>query len=49
MNDNEIFKNALRKIEEDSRFKSTCCCQPTITGPTGPTGPAGRSTGPTGI
>lgn len=55
MNNNEIIKKALRKIEEDSRFKPTCCCVPPtptgITGPTGPTGPQGEigPTGPTGI
>jgi len=59
MNNNEIFENALRKIEEDSRFKPTCCCppmsptSPSITGPTGPTGATGPQgeigpTGPTG-
>jgi len=54
MNNNEIIKKALRKIEEDSRFKPTCCCVPPtptgptgITGPTGPTGPQGEI-GPTG-
>lgn len=45
MNEN-IFKNAKRKIDEDSRFRPLCCCQPTTTpggttGPTGPTGPTG--------
>ena len=55
MNNNEIIKKALRKIEEDSRFKPTCCCVPPtptgITGPTGPTGPQGEigPTGPQGI
>ena len=55
MNNNEIIKKALRKIEEDSRFKPTCCCVPPtptgITGPTGPTGPQGDigPTGPQGI
>lgn len=58
MNNNEIIKKALRKIEEDSRFKPTCCCAPPtptgptgITGPTGPTGPQGDigPTGPQGI
>ena len=56
MNNNEIFENALRKIEEDSRFKPTCCCppmsptSPSITGPTGPTGATGPQgeIGPTG-
>ena len=53
MNNDEIFRNALRKIENDSRFKPACCFPPVtpggtgITGPTGPVGPTG-ATGPTG-
>ncbi len=51
----EIYRNALERIECDSRFKpSGCCCgnRGTVgpTGPqgqTGPTGPQGQ-TGPTG-
>ena len=39
---NGDFSRALRKIEEDSRFRPTGCCF----GPTGPTGPAGEI-GPT--
>ena len=35
------IREAMQKIEEDSRFKPTCCFGPTgATGPTGPQGPA---------
>lgn len=48
----EIYRNAIERIECDSRFKPIgCCCGrnvPGPTGPTGPTGPAGGPTGPTG-
>ncbi len=45
MND-EIYRNALERIECDSRFKPTgCCCgNRNIPGPTGPTGPQGPAT-----
>lgn len=45
----DIYHDALRKIEEDSRFAKACCCSTVgITGPTGPTGPSGGPTGATG-
>jgi len=44
------FSRALKKIEEDSRFKPSGCCFAGgigITGPTGPTGPATIEVGTT--
>ena len=41
---NEFFKRAMKKIEEDGCHRNRCCCF----GPTGPTGPTGPSGGPTG-
>jgi len=41
---NEIYQNALDKIERDSRLRPTCC---SIIIPTNPTGPTGGIVGPT--
>lgn len=41
----EIYRNALERIECDSRFKPIgCCCRKNVTGATGPTGPQGPTT-----
>lgn len=44
----DIYRDALKKIEEDSKFARTCCSAIGVTGPTGPTGPSGGPTGATG-
>ena len=41
------LSRAIRKIQEDSQYKPTCCFGPT--GATGPTGPAGPTTVDVGI
>ena len=41
------LRKAIQKIENDSRYKPTCCLGPA--GPTGPTGPAGPTTVDVGI
>lgn len=43
-NNNCTYKEALKKIKHDQKFKPDCC---SIVGPTGPTGPSGGPTGPT--
>ncbi len=45
MND-ELYQNAIQKIECDSKFRPLSCCTGSrvITGPTGPTGPQGPAT-----
>ena len=46
---NEIYQNALDRIERDKDCKPRCGCNVIgVTGPTGPTGPAGGPTGATG-
>ena len=42
----EIYRNAIERIECDSQYKPIgCCCGGrSITGPTGPTGPQGPAT-----
>ena len=42
-----LYKRALKKIEEDKNCRPMNCCIGPI-GPTGPTGPSGGPTGPTG-
>ena len=48
MNDNEIYENALRKINNGKKCRPLCLGVIGPTGPTGPTGPSGGPTGPTG-
>ena len=44
---NDIYQNAMCKIEQDQKCKPSCVTCIGATGPTGPTGPTG-ATGPTG-
>ncbi len=41
----EIYRNAIERIECDSKYRPTgCCCGRGRLGPTGPTGPQGPAT-----
>ncbi len=41
----EIYRNAVEKIECDNKYRPVgCCCGSGRMGPTGPTGPQGPST-----
>lgn len=48
MNNNDLIKWAMKKIECDEKNRQNCCVVVGPTGPTGPTGPSGGPTGPTG-